>query len=340
MRHRAVNSESASRVTFRFLRLGKGAAEQHSTAANAKERIMKKLTMQFRRSSPGQRSGLAQAGIVAALTLSTAAVAQVPSASVYGDVQSLRSVPRTIISDSTWLTLSDVGTYAWYTVHSYGGLAPEVGAELHTAVPGVPGALYPDGSSIQAANTWWFKIGPKAGFGTSQTAGTPIPISFEYTIDLWGAAADDARWYGVALLQADMFGVKYVSGQGGTWTEPVRIPPAVGTDVGHHLESYTVGYNRWQRLHIFLEAGVSAGGPDELGDSASFKGFIDPSVLVDPAWLAAHPNDEIVFASVTTPIPEPPAILGGLLACMLALGARWRRFQRGSRPVPGTGRTE
>ncbi len=253
-----------------------------------------------------------------------AAFAQSAEATVYGDILSLPGDHKTVISDSTWLTLQDNSPFAWYSVHSYGGLTPEVGAELHAAVPGADLKYYGDAATILTANQWWFRIGPKAGFGASQTSGTPVPISFEYSISFWGATADDAGWWATADLAGTFFGSKYATGLGGTkWTGPIRNPPNLGTDLGHHLESYTAGYNQWQRLWIKLEAGVSAGGYDELGDSASFKGFIDPAVFVDPAWLAAHPDDEIVFATVTTPIPEPPAILGGLLACALALGSRW-----------------
>ena len=254
-------------------------------------------------------------------------VAATPWAKVQASAS--QNVHESVTSETSSVQIGANGPYSGYQAYSNGGPIPEVGMSLGASVPGHQpgGELILGTASGLAANRWWFKIGPKPGFGASQSPGSLTDITLDYTIAFSGATAAEAYWWGWAELRSDCFAPKYVTETGGTWDTPLRDPPSLNADLGHRIEDLSVAYNQWHFIDIKLEAAVGAGWYDPLPDSASFAGCIDPAVLVDSAWLAAHPNDEIVFSSVKAPIPEPSSLLAVLSAGLAGIWIR-RRMPR------------
>lgn len=205
-------------------------------------------------------------------------------------------------------SLDDAGTtplsMSSYSAYSHGGSIPEVGVSLSALA-----SVYPtySGASAITQNVWSFMIAPKPGFDPSVATGTLVPIDFDYTIDFTGASQGGASWFVRALIISDVFATKGI-----TASDTVAEADS-NTSRGSHVETLNVTYNTWHAVNMSLEGMVIAGG--YTSSSATLDGFIDPAIILGPAWLADHPNDQVFISSVSA-VPEPGTLsllaMGGL----------------------------
>lgn len=194
---------------------------------------------------------------------------------------------------------SAAGPLSAYSAYSHGGSAPELGLSLSAS--SYIYAMNANADAI-AQNIWSFMIAPKTGFDPSGATGSLVPIDFDYTLSFTATNAGGS-WSVRFVIISDIFPTK------GITASDAVAEADFNTSLGSHVESYNVGYNQWHTVNMSLEGLVLAGAGSY---SAALSGFIDPQIVVDPQWLAAHPNDQVIIDSVA--VPEPATL------CLLALG--------------------
>ena len=218
------------------------------------------------------------------------------------------------------------GSWASFGASSNGGDSPSVylSASASVATGGYSGDRM--SASGRSMYNWQYMVYDPYGF-------TSVPIVVSWNAGVFQDINGAARWFGDGHLAV---GLANGVSLGGDWNYENWQGGFTTTNL---LGSHTLtGYAQTNYLHgasLYLELYVGANdfvwgggaGPKDGNSNITVSTFIDPTISIDPAWLANHPDDRIYFDTVAAPVPAPPALL--LLAPgLFGLAAVRRRFKR------------
>jgi len=273
--------------------------------------------MGMKRKSVVRALGLA--AVVCAL-LGGAGVASAGNANGYGDVNALiadgpgrieDSVPSSNPSNQSFV-LSATGYGASITASANGGVAPSVAIAI-SAASGGDVSDRPQGSG-DITNTYYFGV-----FDSDPNlVGISIPVSLSYDAEVDINPSGSTLYNVFSWLQ--MQGGVSLSSQyyniGGTPYQSDGLS-------GMHTVSASVILNSWNIVILQLSADAGANiwsqaangyGSVSAPGSITVSAFIDPTVTIDPAWLAANPGAALEFDTLQV-VPEPTSL------CLLGFGA-------------------
>ncbi len=92
------------------------------------------------------------------------------------------------------------------------------------------------------------------------------------------------------------------------------------TDPGS--QSGYVPPNTWIVMKMYMNGGVEA---DNVGSGILYDTYLDPTVTIDSAWLAAHPGSYVEYSVPASPTPDPTNLLlfsTGLMGAVAAIGRK------------------
>ena len=215
------------------------------------------------------------------------------------------SSPTEFVSDQTTFYLpSFPQSYGSVEAWAVGGTSPylSLDVEAHTVTGLFGDRLHAGG---EARLTYYYRV-VAPGLGN-----TSVPVTWSYAGGLTTNLTGGTRYYayGWMNLRAGVVG-SFEYGAGTTNS---------GSLIGEHTATASIMANTWYDAYINLQGWVASNDGAIYVDGARGAGtgrlhaFIDPTLEIDPTWLAAHPNAQIEFNTVT---PEPASIallaLGGL----------------------------
>lgn len=219
--------------------------------------------------------------------------------------------------------LSATGYGATCTASTSGGVSPAVHISASAASGGDSSDRPVGWGDIQ--NSYYFGV-----FDSNPNSVGPVPISFSYDAGV-NIATSGSTLY-------DISGSLNVGG--GLSFEYNNVVgyfahPSWDNLSGPHTVSALVSLNGWTYVSLNLAANAGANqcamggngyGSQSAAGSITASAFIDPTVTIDPTWLAANPDAQLQFDTLAV-VPEP-ASLGVLGLGVMGLLMRWRGVRR------------
>ena len=205
-------------------------------------------------------------------------------------------------------------SYAGFSAAANGGSAPSVNASVWATSPH---AYQAQGMANARGEVHWsYRIVP----GNPAWATNLVPVTMGYETDLriaagWGyysGAGSTASIWTEGSLGSGTGSSDWGVASGGGWTISWTLSQPYGGNPDHFTaggtRTFFVSYNSWIGIQIMGSTGATAGrwDPDKAPNpTASGRAFVDPTMSLSAAWLAAHPGDTIEYQS---PEPPPPTL--------------------------------